>query len=504
MLSSGPPGARLAARHLSKRFGELQALAGASLEIQAGEIHALIGRNGSGKSTLVKVLTGYHRPDAGEVVVDGAPVEPWKRSLHDTGIAVVHQDLGVFPELSVTENFAIGHGYRTRTGGTIDWKEEERLARAALAPFGIDEVAGDRLSSLPQVHAVIVAMARALDSAGSAAKAVLVLDEPTSFLPRRQAGVLFEAMRRAADAGMAILFITHRMGEVLEIADAVTALRDGRVVLSRATAGLGEGDLVAAMMGREEPAGPAAGHEAEPAAPRPERGPPAVSLRGVSGETLANVDLDAYPGEVLGVTGLLASGLDELTYILGGYTAPVSGTVEFAAGEPGTRGQDSVGVIPADRVRAGVLTGLTLEANMAISRLARSRSRRWLSKARESAIAADWIERLGVPRCSPSQPIESLSGGNQQKVILARWLSCRPRVLVAEGPTQGIDVRAKADVLRHLRDAARSGIAVIIVSYEAEEVVSVCDRVMVLRAGAVVADLRPDQVDTAEILEAVG
>jgi ribose transport system ATP-binding protein len=491
----------LAVNGASKAFGHVQALADVSLKLAAGSVHALIGRNGSGKSTLVKILTGYHRSDRGEIRVRGELVEPWRQSLQDTGIAVVHQDLGVFSELSVLENFAIGRGYSTRRG-LIDWKGEERLTRAALDRFGIGDVAREPLSALPQVHAVIVAMARALESASSAEKSVLILDEPTSFLPRRESGMLFAAMRQAAEAGMGILFITHQLGEVIESADVVTVLRDGRVALSAPTKGVAEHDLVAAMMGDEDVAPGDRSPDGSSSSPTVRERRPVIRLRGVSGETLTRVDLDVYAGELVGVTGLLASGLDELTYILAGHSKPISGSVELS---PSTRNRRAlVGLVPGNRVRSGTLTGLNVEENLSVSSLTRRPALSWLSRRQQVATASDWIERLGVRRGTPTLPMESLSGGNQQKVILARWLSCRPDLLVAEGPTQGIDVRAKADVLRSLREATAKGIAVVVVSYEAEEIVSACDRVVVLRGGSVAAEMHRGEVETPQVLEAMG
>jgi ribose transport system ATP-binding protein len=497
-------GPALEVRNASKAFGQLQALSDVSMSIERGSIHALIGRNGSGKSTLAKILAGYHRPDSGTVCVGGDEVEPWKHGLHGTGIAVVHQDLGVFPELSVMENFALGRGFSTRFG-RIRWREEERRARAALERYGLAPSCRQPLSSLKQVHAVIVAMARALDSASDASKQVLILDEPTSFLPRREVEHLFSVMREASAHRLAILFVTHRLSEVLEISDHVTVLRDGRVSLSTATADTGEADLVAAMVGAEELE--PAGREARARASDSEtgksdrNGQPALSFSGVSGETLRGVDLDAYKGEVLGITGLLASGIDELAYILAFHRSPQSGTVKVS-GKVG--GRSRVGLIPADRVRAGALTGLTIEENLSVATLANKRRFAWLSKRARAREAFELIKQLRIQTGSVHLPIETLSGGNQQKVMLGRWLCCDPEILVAEGPTQGIDVQAKAEVLQTLRAAADAGTAVIIVSYEAEEITSVCDRVLVLRGGQVVSELTPKNSQTSDIVEAMG
>ncbi|MEV7428298.1 sugar ABC transporter ATP-binding protein [Nocardioides sp. NPDC092400] len=469
---------------MSKTFGATRALASVSLEVASGSIHALIGLNGSGKSTLVKTLAGYHDADEGAITMGE--------------VAFVHQDLGLLPTLTVLENFAIGRPMAMKHG-RIDWDAEAERATAALDEFGLRHTLHEQVQSLPLAQQAIIACARALDRSSSGAVEALVLDEPTSALPSSDIGLLADAMTTYAARGIGIVFITHRLQEVKDLADTVTVLRNGEVVFSGATAGLTIPDMVQLMVGS------APAHvEATWTAP-PRTGVPTLSAHDVRTQTINDLSLDIHGGEIVGVFGMVGSGLDELGAIMSGRNAPSAGRVELAgevlrANSPRSR---EIGFVPSDRPRRGVLPGLTVRDNISVRSLRRTIRLGSIAKKRERKLAGFWTQELSVKPSDPEAPMLTLSGGNQQKAILGRWLAIDPPAIIAEEPTQGIDVWAKQDILRRLRMAAESGTAVLLTAVEPEEILDFCDRVVVLRAGKVALDAERSQVHVTDILSAM-
>jgi ribose transport system ATP-binding protein len=478
----------LAVEGLTKRFGQTTALAGVDLTVRAGTVHALVGMNGSGKSTLVKTLSGFHVPDQGRVSVGG-------RAVGEDGaeVAFVHQDLALVPGLSVIENLALGRTMRTRRG-RIDWAAEAARANRALAPFGLERIAGAAVSELSKAEATVVAIARALERCEEGC-AALVLDEPTSSLPASQTDQLLEVVRGCAERGIGVLFISHRLREVLAISDDVTVLRNGAVAYSASTEETTLASLVTAMVG--DASGPldrVVGDELRTApqrtAPEPvvDAAVPVLAAVGLGAEVLQGIDLRVHAGEVLGVVGLLGSGVEELGELLSGRARPRTGHVELQGGPLGRKGAHRVGFVPADRPARGVLPGLSAGDNASITHVRRYLRAGRIARREEHRALCQWFDRMAVHPPDPAADMVALSGGNQQKVLLARWLAVDPPALVAEEPTQGVDVYAKAQILERLSDRAAEGLAVALLSGEPEEIAPVCDRVIVLQRGRVGAE----------------
>lgn len=491
----------LRTRGLTKSFGGTRALRGVDLDVRAGSIHAVVGGNGSGKSTLIKVLAGVERADTGTIEIGGhatTAVDHSPRTASTAGLRFVHQDLGIFPALSVTENLALGHGYATTRAGRIDWRAEHRRAAELIGRFGIHAEPGTPMSHLRPADHAMVAIARALQDQDEAS--VLVLDEPTAALPRAEVDLVFHALRRCATAGHTILFVGHRLDEVLGIADVVTVMRDGEVVSQRPAAGLSAGDLVASMLGN------AVDEVTVGASPEPAGGP-LLSVHGLRAGPLAGVDLDVWPGEVVGVAGLLGSGRSTLLHVLFGDRRASGGSMAFdgARGFPPTvraATRSGIALVPEGREIEGTFADLSVRHNLS-SAVVRQYWRRWrLAHSAERADAQRLITEFGVHPASDSPPVATLSGGNQQKTLIARWLRRAPRLLLLDEPTQGVDAGARADIHRHVRAATGQGSAALYVSSDFEELALVCDRVVVLSAGRVTHEVRAPAI-TGESLTAL-
>lgn len=471
-------------RNLSKTFGATRALSNVSMEVAPGSIHALIGLNGSGKSTLVKVLSGFYVADEGEL------------SMGE--VVFVHQDLGLLPSLTVLENFSIGRPMAMKHG-QIDRRAEEVRARAALAEFGLEHTVKKQVSSLTQAQCAIIAIARALDRSASGDVAALVLDEPTSALPSHEIEMLAKAMRTYADRGIGIVFITHRLQEVVDLADTLTVLRNGELIYSGPTTGKSIPNMVEMMVG-DAPTRVEADWT-----PPTRTGDPVLEARAIVSETLDHLDLAVYSGEIVGVFGMTGSGLETLGAVLSGREGTDGGTVQFdgsplVANSPRVQ---TIGYVPSDRPRRGVLPGLSVRENISIRSLKGTLSGGQISRKKEAALAQQWAEDLRIKPNDASVPILTLSGGNQQKAILARWLAVSPKAIVAEEPTQGIDVWAKTEILHRLRGAAENGAAVLLTAVEPEEILDFCDRVVVLRKGKVVLDELRSSLTITDILSAM-
>jgi ribose transport system ATP-binding protein len=481
------PSTRTAAiqvRHLSKTFGATRALSDVSMEVAPGSIHALIGLNGSGKSTLVKVLSGFYTADEGDV------------SMGE--VVFVHQDLGLLPSLTVLENFSIGRPMAQRFG-QIDRRAEEERARAALAEFGLEHTVKKQVSSLTQAQCAIIAIARALDRSSSGDVAALVLDEPTSALPSHEIEMLARAMRTYADRGIGIVFITHRLQEVVDLADTLTVLRNGELVYSGPTTDQSISSMVELMVG-DAPTRVEADWT-----PPTRSGAPVLEARGLVSETIDRLDLSVHAGEIVGVFGMTGSGLEVLGSILSGREKAEGGTVHLDGVElvAHSRQVQAIGYVPSDRPRRGVLPGLSVRENISIRSLRGTLSSGRISRRKEAALAQQWCEDLRIKPSDPEAPILTLSGGNQQKAVLARWLAVTPQAIVAEEPTQGIDVWAKTEILHRLRVAAEGGAAVLLTAVEPEEILDFCDRVIVLRKGRVALDDLRSALSITDILSAM-
>ena len=496
----GPDAAALAleARHVSKRFGGTLALDAAGIALRPGEVHGLLGENGSGKSTLIKVLAGYHAPEpGGDLVVAGRAVglplaAGEARSL---GLRFVHQDLGLIPSLSVLENLRLEELAAAR-GGRIAWKAERRRARETFARFGAELDPAATVDDLQPADRAILAIVRAVDGMPSAG--VLVLDEPLAFLQRSQRTAIFGLIRRIV-SGSTVLLVSHDIAEAKELADRITVLRDGRNVGTVAAGEVGPDGLVEMLIG----------HELRPAANgRRLRGEPAgVSVRGLSGDVVHDVSLELRRGEVVGLTGLPGSGFEEVPYLLFGARAGASGRLELDGGldlttiTPDRALAAGIALLPSDRARDGAVGSLSVASNVALPVLGRYAGGLGLDRRRLRRDIASLLDEHEVRPGDPGLTFEALSGGNQQKALLAKWLQTRPRLLLLDEPTRGVDVGARERISGAIRQLAGSGVAVLCASGDHEQLALVCDRVLVFARGAIAGELHGSDLTKERIAE---
>jgi len=489
---------------VSKRFGGAQALVDVDLRIEPGEVHGLLGQNGSGKSTLLKVLSGFHDPDAGTLTVRGEPVAlPLAPgAFRELGFAFVHQDLALVPSLSVTENLIVS---RLAGGGRIHWRSENAHAASVLASYGLEGIDPKApIARLTQMQRALVAVVRAVEElrADGHASPLLVLDEPTAFLPRVGIERLFALVAEVVRGGGSVLFVTHDLDEVREVCDRVTVLRDGRLAGTAEVAGTSIDALVEMIIG----------HRLEPREiqRRPAgAGPVALRARSVGSGIVHGIDLDVAQGEVLGITGLLGSGFEELVHVLFGARPGTGGlqlggrAIDVASPTPARAIALGMGFVPADRPMDAAIGSLSVADNVTMTTLREHRGAVGLSRGALRASAADIGERYAVVPNRPELPLQALSGGNQQKAILGKWLQIDPPVLLLDQPTQGVDVRAREQIFTAVRAAAARGTAVVCASADYEELAGVCDRVLVLARCRVALELSGDELTKERIAEQV-
>ncbi len=478
---------------LRKEFGGTRALADASLELYPGEVTALIGENGAGKSTLVKVLAGLHQPDAGEIRLDGQIVRVESpAAARGLGISVIHQESVLFDNLSVAENILIDA--RPARRGLISWREMRRRARLLLEPleasFDPDQPVGEL--SIAQKH--LVQIARGLSHAAR----IMVMDEPTAALSHGEAEHLRQIVQRLRASGTAVLFISHRLEEVFAIADRYAVFRDGRAVGDGLITDATTEALLRLMVGREIEAGPV------PASPGMEAGAVALRIEHLSrADEFHDVSFDVRQGEILGVYGLVGAGRSEVMQCLFGLTRADSGQVSPATPRsPEHAIRLGLAYLPENRQREGVILPFSIAANVALANLPALSSFGMFSRSRADDLATHWIDALQIRATGPDQHAEQLSGGNQQKVVLAKWLATHPKALVLDEPTKGIDAGAKAAVHRLVRELAAQGLAIILVSSELPEVLALSARVMVMRRGRVCATFTRAQASAEKLAQA--
>jgi monosaccharide-transporting ATPase len=476
---------------IRKQFAGIPALHDVHLRLYPGEIHALMGQNGAGKSTLIKVLTGVLEASGGQMRLAGQPV--WPNSplaAQRLGISTVYQEVNLCPNLSVAENIFAGRYPRCgiAQGFRIDWAALERRARELVARLGLDVDVTRLLSSYPVAVQQLVAIARAI---GIESK-VLILDEPTSSLDDDEVQKLFEVLRRLRDEGLAIVFVTHFLNQVYAVSDRITVLRNGTWVGEWLAGELGPQALIAAMLGRE-PAAQSAG-----AAVSPEFDGAAPALLQAEGlgqaGQLQAVDLRVRAGEVVGLAGLLGAGRTELARLLFGLEAPDRGMLRIdgeavAFSSPADAIRQGLALCPEERKADGVVAELSVRENIALALQARMGMRRCLSRAEQTALAERFVQALDIKTANVDTPIGLLSGGNQQKAMIARWLATEPRLLILDEPTRGIDVAAKQEIMAQILRLAQAGMAVIFISSEMSEVVRVAHRIVVLRDRRKVGEL---------------
>lgn len=487
---------------LSMSFGPTRALDGAELALRRGTVHALLGGNGSGKSTAIKILAGVYEADAGRIEAGGQTHDTadWSAAeARAAGIRFVHQDLGLFDQLSIAENLALDAGYPTAPGGRIRWKQLEQQVAGLLERFEIDAHPRQPVGSLRPAQRTMVAIARALqDDTG---EAVLVLDEPTATLPAHESELLLASIRRRADNGQTIMMVSHRMAEVLSVCDDFTVFRDGHTVatLTSDDAAPTEEQLINLMTGRA--LGGALVHDtAAQVRERVHTGEVALAVRGLVGGPLKGVDLTVRPGEIVGVTGLVGSGRTSLLKTVFGDHPPAAGTIEIG-GRAQSGGEDirdrmdqGVAYVSEDRVGESSFASLTLRENLSVSVLGSFWRPRGMALAEERRTAADLVRRHAVKTAGIEAGFTSLSGGNQQKAVLGRWLRREPTLLLLDEPTQGVDVMSRKDIYDTVRESAAKGCAVVVASSDFVELAALCDRVVVLADGVVATELSGAQL----------
>ncbi len=481
---------------ITKSFGGVQALKDVSFALNSGEVHALVGENGAGKSTLIKIITGAHRADGGTIAVDGKIVAENDPAIsRRLGIAAIYQQPALFPDLTVAENI----GLRLESGGAwriVHWKSRRKRAAALLERVGA-WISPDRLVrelTMPQQQLVEIAAAL-----GSHAK-ILILDEPTASLGEREVEHLFGVIRQLKSEGVGMIYISHRMDELARIADRVTVLRDGRWVGTRAMAEVDRGELIRMMVGRDVSA----------IFPKV-----AVPLGDVILETrdlccrasdVKNVNARVRAGEILGLAGLVGAGRTELAGVLFGLTPADCGQILLEGKAVKVRSAKTavklgIAYVPEDRRRHGVILEMPVAANTTLAIL--RQISRWglIDRGRENALAESFVAKMGTKTASIESPVGTLSGGNQQKVALSRWLATKPKVLILDEPTQGVDVGAKAEIHRLMGELAKSGLAIVMISSELPEVLGMSDRIMVMHGGAVAGELDRASATPQGVLE---
>ena len=477
-------------------FTGVRALDGVNFHLRQGEIHALMGENGAGKSTLIKCLTGVYQPDSGQLLLAGEPYRPSSpQHATELGISTVYQEINLAPNLSVAENICLGREPRGAFG--IRWKEVRQRARAALARLQIELDVNAPLGSISVAHQQLVAIARALDVSCRA----LILDEPTSSLDRNEVEQLFEVLRRLKSEGMGILFVTHFLDQVYAISDRITVLRNGRLVGEFITSELPKLDLVSHMIGRS------ATELEAPLAPRSiSSEAPFVSVDKLTGSrSTQDVDFSVSPGEVVGLAGLLGSGRTETLRMIYGIDPIQSGSIQFGNRRRSklnvqTAIKEGLGLCPEDRKSEGILPDLSVRENLMLVVQNRRGWWRRLSRKEQQETVSDFIKRLQIATPDADRPIQFLSGGNQQKVLLARWLAANPKLLLLDEPTRGIDVGAKFEISNLIELLRQGGMSFLFVSSELEEVVRSSTKVEVLRDRRMVGELKGEEIDQNRIM----
>jgi simple sugar transport system ATP-binding protein len=491
----------LDARGINKSFLGIAALENVDFSLRQGEVHALLGENGAGKSTLIKILTGVYNRDGGSMTLEGAEVAPATvAEAQDLGIGTVYQEVNLLENLTVAENLFLGR--QPRRFGFIDKREMRRRARDLLQDYGLDIDVDALLSSYSVAIRQIIAIARAVDLSGK----VLVLDEPTASLDSHEVEMVFSVLRKLRDRGLGIIIITHFLNQVYDIADRVTVLRNGRMVGTREIDGLPRMELISMMLGRELQHITRDHHALEEtveAAAAPIR----FAGYGKRG-SIAPFDLDIHPGEVVGIAGLLGSGRTETAFLLFGIDRPDSGTatidgMETRITSPEAAIAHGFGFCPEERKSDGIISEFSVSENIALALQARQGWARPVSARQKAELADEFIRSLDIRPPDPDRPIKFLSGGNQQKAILARWLATEPRLLILDEPTRGIDIGAHTEILRMIERLCTDGMSLVVISSELEELTAVAHRVIVLADRRHVAELTGAAVTADNIMAAI-
>ena len=491
--------ALLELRGLTKSFAGVRVLSSVDLAVRPGEVHALIGQNGSGKSTLIKIVSGYHAPDSGQVWMRGQPVAlPIKPGdAARLGLRFLHQDVGVVRTLTVLENLRVGR-YRATRFGRLNWRAERRVAQRILSEVGLDVDPDMAVRDVPAAERALIGFARAIQDMDHERGEVLILDEPTAFLPGPSVEKIFAAIRDVARRGSAVIFVSHRLDEVLQISDRVSILRDGRRIETVARAQTSKRRLVSDMLGRDldvlYPQKTVA------------KGRQVLVAENLSGRIARNVNFAVHEGEILGLTGLLGMGHDEIPYLLFGAEKSSSGSVTMGGRKldnltPRKAVEAGMAFLPADRQRQSGIPKATLIENLSMTSGLRYVHYGRLNHGLERAAVERLLNQFDVRPAHPDRMLTTLSGGNQQKALLGKWLQNRPSLLLLHEPTQGVDIGSRKQILQIIARVAGGGGAVVIASAEYEELANLCHRVLIFRGGEIASELVGDDLTEARIAE---
>ncbi len=501
MRSSSGPGADsalLELRSISKAFTGVQALAEVDFDARAGEIHAIVGENGAGKSTLIKILAGAHAPDSGEIVWNGVPIEiPSPQRAHALGIATIYQEFSLIPELTIMENVLLGR--EPATAGFIRFRELRETAERALAELDMHLDPGAQVSRLSVAQMQMVEIAKAVSQNAR----LLVMDEPSATLTEHELEGLYRLVRGLRDGGRSVIYVSHRLEEVLSLADRITVLRDGRHIATLDAADASAQDVIRLMVGREIT-------EQFPAASADSPGEKLLEFEDVSTVKLRGVSFSVRKGEIVGVAGLVGAGRSALGRAALGVDRIVRGNIrvrgtELRVKSPRDSVRAGIGLLAEDRKRQGLVLQLPVRANLSLASLDRISRLGFVFRRAEAARASELGALLRVRMSTIEQPIAELSGGNQQKVLIGRWLWRECPVMIFDEPTRGVDVGAKAEIYGLLRQLAEQGVAILMISSDLPEVLGMADRVLVMRDGSIVAELSGAEASQESVMQfAVG
>ena len=488
---------------IAKRFPGVQALAGVDLEVAPGEVHGLLGENGAGKSTLLKILSGAQQPDAGSIIFEGREITlPSPDAAQALGIVTIYQELSLFPALTVAENIFLGR--EPMSGPFIDWAATRRATKELGSRFGLDLPADKLVRDLSVAQQQMVEIARAL----SMQSRLIIMDEPTSALSQREAQRLFGIVRELKRNGISIILVTHRLPEVMQICDRITVLKDGKPSGQAEVAAISIEDIVRMMVGRT-------GADLFKRLPTRSPGSTVLNISNLSGGATANdpravvlrdISFQLRRGEVLGIAGLVGSGRTELARAIFGADPKRGGAVALDGANLDIRSPEDaiaagIGLVPEDRKQQALFLDLAVRENLSVTALGKLVRFGFINGQQERALVERYRKSLNIRMASPDQKVRNLSGGNQQKVVLARWLALGPRVLIVDEPTRGIDVGAKAEVHMLLHEMAISGIGIIAISSELPEILAISDRILVIRAGRLAGVLGQQDANEERLMQ---
>jgi ribose transport system ATP-binding protein len=486
-------------RNVWKSFEGVRVLQGVNLSIHPGEIHGLVGENGSGKSTLVKILGGIHTPDhESEIYLQGESVPLPMRNAQRNGLAIIHQDLALVESMSVADNVGISTGFEQRLAARISKGRENRIVKQLVKKFGLTLNPQALVADLSPAERSVVAILRALRQLGDGSRGnVIVLDEPTAALPRGESIKLLELLRTMASNGTAVLYISHRMHEVLNVCDRISVLRSGKLVATKNAAETSESEMVELMLGYEL-------GEFYPEKLVSRNDSVGLEVADLSHGHVSNLSFRAHEGEILGITGLAGMGQDEIPYLIAGGHARLNGQVtvngQSVDGSPLSANKAGLQLVPGNRQRDALWLGGTALENLTLPFLGQFWHHFRMSSRRERAFADREMQEYSVSPSLPHLQITKFSGGNQQKIVMARALQQSPRVLLLHEPTQGVDAGAKKEILNVVSRAAEAGAAVVVFSSDSEEIAQLCHRVLIMRYGSVSATLAPGEVSEDRVL----